>query len=161
MLAKEVLDESKINEILSTPKGSRPDPKTYLSQEYIDNHLSYFQDVVTKIKSKAPTDTEGVGLGTFVMPKSVADEVIAKADGDVSNLEKLLGFPEGYFTDGGGLVRIDVEDITGLNVRIPSGDETGANSLWVPGGYTSGGVPEAVTNTVPLSRTNIIRIEVD
>ena len=80
------MDETKINEILSTPKGSRPDPTTYLSKEYIDNHLSYFQDGVTKIKSKAPTDTEGVGLGTFVMPKSVADEVIAQAGGDVSKL---------------------------------------------------------------------------
>jgi len=30
------------------------------------------------------------------------------------------------------------------NIRIPSGNEAGANNQWVPGGYTNGGVPEAV-----------------
>ena len=39
-------------------------------------------------------------------------------------------------------VRIDPEDFNGL--RIPSGNELGANSHWLPGGYTSGGAPEAV-----------------
>lgn len=61
-----------------------------MSKEYIDSHLSHFQDGVTKIKSKAPVDTEGVGLGTFVMPKSVADDVIAQA-----------GAWPGYWTPGG------------------------------------------------------------
>ena len=43
--------------------------------------------------------------------------------------------------DGGGLVRIDGDDVTGLNLRRTSGNKTGANSLWIPGGYTSGNVP--------------------
>ena len=30
------------------------------------------------------------------------------------------------------------------NIRIPSGNEGGANSQWIPGGYTNDGVPEAV-----------------
>ena len=45
-----------------------------------------------------------------------------------------------------------------MNIRIPSGNETGANKLWVPGGYTSGGVPEAITNTIPLKNAKITRI---
>ena len=40
------------------------------------------------------------------------------------------------------------------------GNETGANSLWRPGGETSGGVPEAVLNTVPLDKTRVSRIEI-
>ena len=63
-----------------------------------------------------------------------------------------------YLKKGGGLVRIDIEDTIGLDVRIPSGNETGANDLWIPGGYTSGGVPEAVTNTIPLDNTQITKL---
>ena len=32
------------------------------------------------------------------------------------------------------------------NLRIPSGNEGGANDQWIPGGFTSGGVPEAVVD---------------
>ena len=149
------VDEKKISEILSTPKGSRPDPTTYLSKEYIDSHLSHFQDGVTKIKSKAPVDTEGVGLGTFVMPKSVADDVIAQAGGDVSKLEELLGLNPGDL--GTNPVRVDIPNPQ--NIRIPSGNETGAwPGYWTPGGYTKpGGVMEAVIDPVP--KTEYIVIE--
>lgn len=120
------------------PKGSRPDPSTYLSQEYISTHLSQFDDGVSIIQTEWAYNNYSVANGfvgvpddntLFVMPKNFCDDIIHKADGDISIIEKELGFPEGYFSDGGGLVRIDVEDITGLNVRISSGNETGANSL--------------------------------
>jgi hypothetical protein len=38
------LDPKVIDEVLSTPKGKRPDPSTYLSKDYIDKHLSQFKD---------------------------------------------------------------------------------------------------------------------
>mgnify|MGYP000903121809 CR=1 FL=1 len=38
------------------------------------------------------------------------------------------------------------------------GNETGVNSLWIPGEETSDGVPEAVLNTVPLDMTRVSRI---
>jgi hypothetical protein len=94
----------------------------------------------------------------FVMPKNYCDKIIAKANGNVSIIEKELGFSDGYFSDGGGLVRIDVEDISGLNIRMPSGNEYGANSLWIPGGFTSGGVPEAITDIISLDRAIVTRI---
>lgn len=147
MLSKEGVDEKKISEILSISKGSRPDPITYLSQEYIDAHLSYFQNGVTKINSKAPIDTEGIGLGTFVMPKSVADDVIKQAGGSVSKLEELLGLNPGDL--GMNPVRVDISNPQ--NLRIPSGNEVGAwPGYWTPGGYTKpGGVMEAVIDPVP------------
>ena len=38
-------------------------------------------------------------------------------------------------------VRVDIPNPTGL--RVPSGNELGANKFWLPGGYTSGGMMEA------------------
>ena len=149
MLEGEGLDQKKIDDILNTLKGERPGPSTYLSKDYINRHLSYFKDGVTKIKSKAPTDIEGVGLGTFVMPKTVADEVIRQAGGDVAILEKLLALNPGDL--GTDPVRVDIK--YPHNIRIPSGNEVGAwPGYWVPGGYTKlAGVMEAVIDPVPKS----------
>ena len=94
----------------------------------------------------------------FVMPTKYADKVIKNSNGNINYIEEKLGFPKGYFKYGGGLVRIDIEDLSDLDLRLPSGNETGANSLWIPGGETSGGVPEAILNTVPLDKTRVSRI---
>lgn len=164
------LTQSQIEDIVNTPKGSRPDPSSYLSQEYIDAHLAQFDDGVSVIQTEWAysrySETNGfVGVpddnSLFVMPKNYCDDVIARANGNISIIEKELGFPEGYFSDGGGLIRIDAPNTPELNIRIPSGNETGANKLWIPGGKTSGGVPEAITNTIPLKDTTITRIDVD
>lgn len=164
------LTQSKIEDIINTPKGNRPDPSSYLSQEYIDAHLAQFDDGVSVIQTEWAysrySETNGfVGVpddnSLFVMPKNYCDDVIARANGNISIIEKELGFPEGYFSDGGGLIRIDAPNTPELNIRIPSGNETGANKLWIPGGKTSGGVPEAITNTIPLKDTTITRIDVD
>eukprot|EP00828_Plagiopyla_frontata_P014789 TRINITY_DN1927_c0_g1_i8.p2 TRINITY_DN1927_c0_g1~~TRINITY_DN1927_c0_g1_i8.p2 ORF type:complete len:440 (-),score=55.90 TRINITY_DN1927_c0_g1_i8:85-1404(-) len=164
------LDKLKVDEIVSIPKGSRPEPSTYLSKEYMDIHLSQFDDGLSVIQTEWAygrySETNGfVGVPDdntlFVLPKKYCNEVVFRANGDISIIEKELGFPKGYFSDGGGLVRIDVDDVTGLNLRIPNGNETGANSLWLPGGYTSGNVPEAISDIIPLNKTTISRINVD
>ena len=164
------LTQSQIKDIVNTPKGSRPDPSSYLSQEYIDAHLAQFDDGVSVIQTEWAysrySETNGfVGVpddnSLFVMPKNYCDDVIARANGNISIIEKELGFPDGYFSDGGGLIRIDAPNTPELNIRIPSGNETGANKLWIPGGKTSGGVPEAITNTIPLKDTTITRIDVE
>ncbi len=33
-----------------------------------------------------------------------------------------------------------------------SGNEPGANEFWIPRGYTSGGIPEAIIDQVPLDK---------
>lgn len=43
-----------------------------------------------------------------------------------------------------GRMRIDVSSPNGL--RMPNGNELGANEQWLPGGYTAGGIPEATIN---------------
>lgn len=41
------------------------------------------------------------------------------------------------------------------DLRIPSGNEGGANSQWVPGGFTAGGVPEAVVDLTNAPFTEV------
>ncbi|WOO36598.1 hypothetical protein R2R35_22855 [Anaerocolumna sp. AGMB13020] len=140
---KSGLTQSQIDDIVNIPKGSRPEPSTYLSQNYIDTHLAQFYDGVSVIQTdwaySRYSETNGfVGVPDdntlFVMPKNYCDDVISRANGNISIIEKELGFPDGYFSDGGGLIRIDADNVSGLNIRIPSGNETGANKLWIPGG---------------------------
>jgi len=130
--------------ILAIPKGSRPNPSTYLNQKYIDNHLMKFNGGVTKFSANTPTGSIGAPSGTFVMPKSQADALIQQANGDVSKLEDLLGLNRGDL--GTNPIRIDVENPTGL--RMPDGNELGANTQWIPGGKTSGGINEATVNQI-------------
>ena len=79
------------------------------------------------------------------MPKSVADDLIAKSNGDVSEIEKYLGLDPGDL--GASPVRIDIDEPKGL--RMPSGNEDGTNpTKWIPGGFTDKEVPEAVINPV-------------
>lgn len=138
------IDPVIFEKILNTPKGARPDPTTYLSQDYIDSHLSLFQDGVTKFSATTPTDVVGPPGGTFVMPKSFADQLIDQSGGDVTALEQLLGLEPGDL--GSNPVRIDISSPSGL--RMPSGNERGANPRWLPGGYTRGGIPEATIDQV-------------
>ena len=62
------------------------------------------------------------------------------------------------------MVRFDVtnfEKLKELHIRVPSGNEGGANELWLPGGYTSGGVPEAVIDQIKKSDTIMTMIGVE
>ena len=97
----------------------------------------------------------GARGGGFVMSSEQADQLIKIADGDVSKLEDLLGFDRGYL--GTNPVRVDIDSPSGL--RMPSGNELGANNYWEPGGYTSGGVKEAVIDPAPSGTYIVNNIE--
>ena len=130
--------------VLAIPKGSRPNPSVYLNQSYIDNHLANFNGGVTKITSYNPTGTVGPPGGTFVLPKVKADALIQQAGGDINKLEDLLGLNRGDL--GTSPHRIDINSPSGL--RMPSGNEPGANEFWIPGGQTSGGILEATVDQI-------------
>lgn len=49
-------------------------------------------------------------------------------------------------------MRIDILYFDDLNLRIPDGNEAGANEYWIPGGYTVGDTPEAVVDRIPKAR---------
>lgn len=83
------------------------------------------------------------------MPKSELDALIQRANGDVSIIEKELGFPKGELK-GKELVRIDVPNTKDIGLRMPTGNETGANDLWLPGGKLPTGKSEAIVNQIKL-----------
>ena len=148
------LSKLQVDEILSTPKGQRPNPVTYLSAEYLAEHAAMFKSGVARVQPSAPSGKIG-RTETWVLPKSVADEAISRAGGDVGKLEKLLGLDSGYL--GSSPVRVDIPSPTGY--RIPTGNEFGANDYWRPGGYTwPGGLPEAVVDAVLPSNYAVTKV---
>lgn len=132
-------------QILSTEKGKRPDPSTYLSPEYIRQHLEQFDDGATRFMTQTNLDKYGVGQrdGTaFVMPKSQVDALVTQTGGDPRLMEQALGLPEGFFDNGA--VRVDIPLSGSEGLRIPSGNEAGASDQWIPGGNLPTGISEAV-----------------
>jgi hypothetical protein len=148
------LSKAKIDEIISTPKGKRPLPEEYLSADYIKNHLSQFDDGSARIASKKAIEKFGTAgpNPSYVMPKPYVDKVIKEANGDIGKIEEALGYPKGSW-DPDDIVIVEIPPTKGI--KIPSGNERGANEMWKPGGVTSGGVPEAVTKLPPLDETTI------
>ncbi|RRH71063.1 hypothetical protein [Falsigemmobacter faecalis] len=140
------LSQSKIDEILRTRKGQRPDPSAYMSKAEIDAHLSKFDGGAVRVTSAddvAKYGTAGPPSGGFVMPKSEFDYLVREAGGNMRVVERRLGLDSGSLSSG-KTVALEIKPQDMRNLRVPSGNEGGANGQWVPGGYTSGGVPEAV-----------------
>lgn len=140
------LTAEKRDEIIATPKGSRPDPSEYLSSQYIESHLQRFNDGATRFMPESNLEKYGIAQrdGTsFVMPRHEADAMTAATQGDLRAMENELGLPQG-FLDSNKIVRIDISDPRDFNIRIPSGNEAGANDQWIPGGVLPNGSSEAV-----------------
>ena len=152
------LTDEKIQEILDTPKGQRPDPTTYMTRAEIDEHLAKFDDGAVRFADMDAVEkygTAGPPGGGFVMPKAEYEKMMGNAGGDLRVLEKELGFETGHLTRGKYQpVLIEADDFNGL--RVPSGNEGGANEFWLPGGYTIGGMPEAVMDFTGVDFTPII-----
>lgn len=143
-LREEGLPYEQVEKIKFTSKGKKPLPETYLSNDYINNHLQSFKESgAVKIMPNEPTGTIGGKGGTFAVSGDELNEIIQYADGDVSKIETILGLDQGYL--GENPVVVTIEDTS--SIRIPSGNELGAwPEYWEPGGYTSGGVKEAVVS---------------
>ena len=153
--------------VLEIPKGKRPEPSEYLSEPYINSHLNKFDEGGGYITSKDVLDrfgrdTLGRPDGQFIMPKAELDALIKRANGDISVIEKELGIPAGAWK-GKEIVRIDVPNAKNSNLRMPSGNEAGANELWLPGGKLPTGKSEAIINQVTkgnYTETSIVVKEV-
>ena len=143
-LREEGLSLEQVEKIKGTPKGQKPLPETYLSEEYINNHLNSFKKSgAVKIMPSEPSGTIGGKGGPFVLSGDELSEIIRNADGDVAKIESVLGLDKGYL--GSNPVIVTIQDTSSL--RLPSGNELGAwPEYWEPGGYTSGGIKEAVIN---------------
>jgi hypothetical protein len=141
-------------EVRNTPKGSRPDPASYLSPTYLARHLEQFKVGASYLVPKDALDRYGrAKLGwpdntQFVMSKTEMDALLSRAHGSIEALEREIGIPPGAW-QGRAIVRIDILDPTKLKARMPSGNEMGANDLWMPGGKLPTGAHEAVLDSIP------------
>lgn len=140
--------EGKLQEVIDLGRGHRPPPAEYLSAERITEHRAVFDDGASRFSLQKNVDKYGLGQRdgtTFVMTRAEADQVLRGAGGDMRKLEEALGLPKGQL-DGEALVRVDFppESLDELNVRMPSGNEAGANDQWLPGGFLPSGANEAV-----------------
>ncbi|WP_158612041.1 hypothetical protein, partial [Paenimyroides tangerinum] len=141
-------------DILTIPNGSRPLPETYLSSSYINEHLKTFEEGGAYLVPKKALDDYGRDLigrpdnSQFIMSKSEMDNLLLKANGNLTHIETELGIPPGLWKDK-ELVRIDIPNPKNLKLRMPSGNEGGANDLWLPGGLLPKGYKEAVINRIP------------
>jgi hypothetical protein len=137
-------------------KGKRPDPRTYIPKNEIDAHLAKFDKGAVVIMTKSTFNKVSGSLkgamgrpdAQFVMPKSEMDAMMARTKGNPRLLEQELGLPPGALKKD-GLVRLDISDPRSLNLRMPSGNEAGANDLWQPGGKLPNGGSEAVVDQLP------------
>ena len=149
------MSRAKFDEIRAKPNGLRAPPETYLPPSYIDQHLSQFDNggsylVRTKTLNDYGRDPLGRLDGQYIMPKSQMDDLIARTGGDTGKIESELGIPAGSWDKPGeSLSRIDIDDPRSLGLRMPSGNEVGANTLWMPGGKLPGAGSEAVVNQIP------------
>lgn len=139
--------------VIAIPKGSRPAPSTYLHAAYIEKHLANFAQGASYLVPKDVLDRFGRKLlgrpdGQFVMAKKEMDRLLKKSKGNLAYIETELGIPAGAWK-GKTLVRIDIPQPQKLNLRLPSGNEGGANALWLPGGKLPNGYLEAVLNQIP------------
>lgn len=149
------MTQAEIAEIVNTPKSKRPNPTTYVSKEYIDAHLKQFDNGAAYVLPESDYDLYYRGVpeiarddGTlFVTSQDYLDYVLQEANGNLSYVEDALGYPDGSLTEGNFII-IKINNPRSYNISVPSGNEVGANDKWIPGGFTSGGVPEAVVYNV-------------
>ncbi|SAD49646.1 RhsB [Enterobacter hormaechei] len=134
-------------------KPDFPNPATYLDAGKISRHLELFKGGVTKFVWGINPEFSHLGPpgGHFVMPRTVADDLIRRSGGNIPKLDRLLGLNAGDLGDAP--LRVDINNPTGL--RMPTGNERGANEFWLPGGYTSGDIPEAAIDPTPLNQLKI------
>lgn len=140
--------------VVGSGKSNRPYPGEYLDSDYINDHLAKFDGGATRFYRSDSLGRYGPGNQgtTFVFPTSEIDNIITQANGDPKRLGEMLGLGENFFVDADGnaaeIVRADFsyDEIANGNLRMPQGNEGGANAQWIPGGYLPEGIPEAVFN---------------
>ncbi|MEY8198702.1 MAG: DUF637 domain-containing protein [Colwellia sp.] len=151
--ASQPLSQEKFHEIKNLDNGSRPEK--YLedgqpnsewpySTGFEVEHLAKFENGGVRIYKPRSENGGPVTIGQdsmYIMPKDEFDSLIESSNGDSVAIEKALGLKTGQLSSGD--YKIAFLNDAGTQVSIPTGNEPGANGNWLPGGFTSGGIPEA------------------
>jgi hypothetical protein len=146
-------------------------PETYLAEDYMQEHAQTFSGKASYLLTgigfdkfvnpdKTPNENLGYEGALYVSSAAEIDRVLATAQGDIAEVERLLGIAPGWWQGKGGLWRVDIIDPETKGLRIPNGFEASANEFWTPGALTSGGTLEAVLDEVPRIDANHTRDKV-
>ncbi|MEF9956818.1 MAG: hemagglutinin repeat-containing protein [Acinetobacter sp.] len=131
--------------IYNTPAGKRPDPSIYLSPAYIKEWNDSWSEGAIRFTSKSQVQKYGT-IGSneaFVIPKTVFDDLLKESNGNLAYIEKKLSLSDGYLSSNStGAFLIKQQD--GFKVKLPTGNEGGANVQWLPGGKTLNGTREGI-----------------
>lgn len=151
------------DKIISIPKGHRPLPSNYLKRKYIRRHLRKFKSgasflIPEDILGKFGRTILGRNDGQFVMCKKEMDDLISNSNGEITFIEIELGIPSGLWNNI-ELIRIDIPKPKRLHIRMPSGNEIGANELWIPGGKLPNGFSESVIDPIPQGQYSETKIK--
>lgn len=138
------LSTDRVQEIREIPNGDKPNPEEYLSNDYIDNHLSKFDETgcykIISDKRGEPSGTIGEE-GVFVLNGEDVNKMIDEANGNPRKLEEALAMKTGYLGDNPYIIRCDEPH----NLRMATGNEPNAwQDEWCPCGVTRDGTNEAV-----------------
>ncbi|MEE1183454.1 MAG: hypothetical protein UHZ06_03085, partial [Paludibacteraceae bacterium] len=152
---------------LSTTKGNRPAPETYLPKEYIDAHMKKFEKGAAMVKTKVNYENHSeIGHKNSFCSDIESVEAVMRESKKYKNeieqiryIEKKLGFEAGYLGDNPEeiyLIYLKPDQIK--NPRFPDGNASGANKFWIPGGYAASedaiGVPEIIIDCRELPSTS-------
>ncbi|MCX2680553.1 fibronectin type III domain-containing protein [Galbibacter sp. EGI 63066] len=138
------------SKVLSYNKGSRPNPSEYLEADYIQNHINKFNEeggAFIVVKSWIENGAhKKFPLRKYVMLKSDMQSAILryKHTKNINELEDALGYSRGDLSGLEEGLFVFYPKNEKYRFDIPNGNEIGANSLWEPGGKTSGDFMEAV-----------------
>ncbi|MDD5705615.1 MAG: hypothetical protein PHR35_06795 [Kiritimatiellae bacterium] len=127
-------------------------------------HLQGFDDGAsflipeTTYRRLAKTGSIGYSDGLFVTTRRAMDRLITKPGVNLAEVKAKLGVPSQFWNEP--LLRVDISDPLLRNIRMPSGMEKGANEFFRWGGYTLGGMPEAVIDPVPIVDVVVTLIEI-
>ncbi|MFN3522600.1 MAG: hypothetical protein ACK4YQ_10145 [Phenylobacterium sp.] len=91
--------------------------------------------------------------GQFMTSRAEMDRLLDEVGPNPAALGEKLGIDS--WSGDTRLMRVDVADPLEHNVRLPTAEMSGSNANYRPGGVTSGGVPEVVTDPVPQSQIRV------
>jgi hypothetical protein len=131
---------------------------------------SAYQNFVVKTNAAKWGRCNDTGCYVFVAPAGVIHDAVEKSmkDGkhDPAAIGQALGLPAANFEGPLRLMTLDVDDV-GACIRLPVDADPGVWKCQTPedkdcfkfGGYTSGGVPEAMVIDAPVEKTQIEEVQ--
>lgn len=141
------IPESRLRAVADAPIGSRPPVSTYMTAAQRATHLAAFDSGIVRFTSRANYAKYGTlgPSGGFVTSAREFNAIVKEARGDLRVVEDRLGLMHGTLKNGDTMI-VGVRRTDAPSLRLPDGNERGVNDKWVPGGYTSGRVIEAVAD---------------